>query len=133
MIKNNQIGNIYYNNYQISDNQLSDFYNIDYDSSDKSDNYDDLYNVYYPEQIFFREEIFFLTFEEYSKDKSSVNTDNTGNKNLNETKNIFSVKIEYKTNLEEEINQIINKMNINKEKKKNYCWVRVIKILILKI
>ena len=133
MIKNNQIGNIYYNNYQISDNQLSDYDNIDYDSSDKSDNYDDLYNVYYPEQIFFREEIFFLAFEEYSKDKSSVNTDNTGNKNLNETKNIFSVKIEYKTNLEEEINQIINKMNINKEKKKNYCWVRVIKILILKI
>ena len=117
MIKNNQMGNIYYNNYQISDNQLSDYDNIYYDSSDKSDNYDDLYNVFHPEQIFFLEENFIQTFEECSKDKSSVNTDNTGNKNFNKTKNIFNVKIEYKTNLEEEINQIINKMNIDKENK----------------
>ena len=96
------------------DIQLPDSYNINEESS--IDN-DDIYNLYNPEEIFFRNDIIFKSAEYYLENKFNITTNKSGNSNLNETKNKFSVKIEYKPFFEKEINQIINKMDLNKENK----------------
>lgn len=100
------------NNFPL-DIQLPDSYNINEESS--IDN-DDIYNLYNPEEIFFRNDIIFKSSEDYLEIKYNVTTNKSGNSNLNETKNKFSVKIEYKPYFEKEINQIINKMDENNEK-----------------
>ena len=95
-----------------SDIQIPDSYNINEESS--IDN-DDIYNLYNPEEIFFRNDIIFKSSEDYLEIKYNVTTNKSGNSNLNETKNKFSVKIEYKPYFEKEINQIINNMDLNRE------------------
>ena len=99
------------NNFPL-DIQLPDSYNINEESS--IDN-DDIYNLYNPEEIFFRNDIIFKSVEYYFENKYCVTTNKSGNSNLNETKNKFSVKIEYKPYFEKEINQIINNMDLNRE------------------
>ena len=95
-----------------SDIQIPDSYNINEESS--IDN-DDIYNLYNPEEIFFRNDIIFKSSEDYLEINYNVTTNKSGNSNLNETKNKFSVKIEYKPYFEKEINQIINNMDLNRE------------------
>ena len=95
-----------------SDIQIPDSYNINEESS--IDN-DDIYKLYNPEEIFFRNDIIFKSSEDYLEIKYNVTTNKSGNSNLNETKNKFSVKIEYKPYFEKEINQIIKQMDLNKE------------------
>ena len=119
----NQIGiisNDKRNNFPL-DIQLSDSYNINDESS--IDN-DDIYNLYNPEEIFFRNDIIFKSSEDYLEIKYNVTTNKSGNLNSNETKNKFSVKIEYKPFFEKEINQIINKiinkMDLNKENNEKF-------------
>ncbi len=108
------------NNFPL-DIQLPDSYNINEESS--IDN-DDIYNLYNPEEIFFRNDIIFKSSEDYLENKFNVTTNKSGNSNLNETKNKFSVKIEYKPYFEKEINQIINKiinkMDLNKENNEKF-------------
>ena len=108
------------NNFPL-DIQLPDSYNINEESS--IDN-DDIYNLYNPEEIFFRNDIIFKSSEDYLEIKYNVTTNKSGNSNLNETKNKFSVKIEYKPYFEKEINQIINKiinkMDLNKENNEKF-------------
>ena len=108
------------NNFPL-DIQLPDSYNINEESS--IDN-DDIYNLYNPEEIFFRNDIIFKSVEYYFENKYCVTTNKSGNSNLNETKNKFSVKIEYKPYFEKEINQIINKiinkMDLNKENNEKF-------------
>ena len=99
------------NNFPL-DIQLPDSYNINEESS--IDN-DDIYNLYNPEEIFFRNDIIFKSSEGYLEINYNVTTNKSGNSNLNETKNKFSVKIEYKPYFEKEINQIINNMDLNRE------------------
>ena len=104
-----------------SDIQLPDSYNINEESS--IDN-DDIYNLYNPEEIFFRNDIIFKSSEDYLEIKYNVTTNKSGNSNLNETKNKFNVKIGYKPYFEKEINQIINKiinkMDLNKENNEKF-------------
>ena len=102
------------NNFPL-DIQLPDSFNINDESS--IDN-DDIYNLYNPEEIFFRNDIIFKSAEYYLENKFNITTNKSGNSNLNETKNKFSVKIEYKPYFEKEINQIIKQMDLNKENKK---------------
>lgn len=102
------------NNFPL-DIQLPDSYNINEESS--IDN-DDIYNLYNPEEIFFRNDIIFKSSEDYLEIKYNVTTNKSGNSNLNETKNKFNVKIGYKPYFEKEINQIIKQMDLNKENKK---------------
>ena len=102
------------NNFPL-DIQLPDSYNINEESS--IDN-DDIYNLYNPEEIFFRNDIIFKSSEDYLEIKYNVTTNKSGNSNLNETKNKFNVKIGYKPYFEKEINQIIKHMDLNKENKK---------------
>ena len=108
------------NNFPL-DIQLPDSYNINEESS--IDN-DDIYNLYNPEEIFFRNDIIFKSSEDYLEIKYNVTTNKSGNLNSNETKNKFSVKIEYKPYFEKEINQIINKiinkMDLNKENNEKF-------------
>ena len=108
------------NNFPL-DIQLPDSYNINDESS--IDN-DDIYNLYNPEEIFFRNDIIFKSSEDYLEIKYNVTTNKSGNLNSNETKNKFSVKIEYKPYFEKEINQIINKiinkMDLNKENNEKF-------------
>ena len=108
------------NNFPL-DIQLPDSYNINEESS--IDN-DDIYNLYNPEEIFFRNDIIFKSVEYYFENKYCVTTNKSGNSNLNKTKNKFSVKIEYKPYFEKEINQIINKiinkMDLNKENNEKF-------------
>ena len=105
------------NNFPL-DIQLPDSYNINEESS--IDN-DDIYNLYNPEDIFFRND---KSVEYYLENKYNVTTNKSGNSNSNETKNKFSVKIEYKPYFEKEINQIINKiinkMDLNKENNEKF-------------
>jgi hypothetical protein len=104
-----------------SDIQIPDSYNINEESS--IDN-DDIYKLYNPEAIFFRNDIIFKSSEGYLEINYNVTTNKSGNSNLNETKNKFSVKIEYKPYFEKEINQIINKiinkMDLNKENNEKF-------------
>ena len=100
-----------------SDIQIPDSYNINEESS--IDN-DDIYNLYNPEEIFFRNDIIFKSSEDYLENKFNVTTNKSGNSNLNETKNKFSVKIEYKPYFEKEINQIIKQMDLNKENNEKF-------------
>ena len=102
------------NNFPL-DIQLPDSYNINDESS--IDN-DDIYNLYNPEEIFFRNDIIFKSSEDYLEIKYNVTTNKSGNSNLNEKKNKFNVKIGYKPYFEKEINQIIKQMDLNKENKK---------------
>ena len=102
------------NNFPL-DIQLPDSYNINEESS--IDN-DDIYKLYNPEEIFFRNDIIFKSSEDYLEIKYNVTTNKSGNSNLNETKNKFNVKIGYKPYFEKEINQIIKQMDLNKENKK---------------
>lgn len=104
------------NNFPL-DIQLPDSYNINEESS--IDN-DDIYNLYNPEEIFFRNDIIFKSSEDYLEIKYNVTTNKSGNSNLNETKNKFSVKIEYKPYFEKEINQIIKQMDLNKENNEKF-------------
>ena len=108
------------NNFPL-DIQLPDSYNINEESS--IDN-DDIYKLYNPEDIFFRNDIIFKSVEYYLENKYNVTTNKSGNSNSNETKNKFSVKIEYKPYFEKEINQIINKiinkMDLNKENNEKF-------------
>ena len=104
------------NNFPL-DIQLPDSYNINVESS--IDN-DDIYNLYNPEEIFFRNDIIFKSVEYYFENKYCVTTNKSGNSNLNETKNKFSVKIEYKPYFEKEINQIIKQMDLNKENNEKF-------------
>ena len=108
------------NNFPL-DIQLPDSYNINEESS--IDN-DDIYNLYNPEEIFFRNDIIFKSSEGYLEINYNVTTNKSGNSNLNETKNKFSVKIGYKPYFEKEINQIINKiinkMDLNKENNEKF-------------
>ena len=97
------------NNFPL-DIQLPDSFNINDESS--IDN-DDIYNLYNPEEIFFRNDIIFKSSEDYLEIKYNVTTNKSGNSNLNEAKNKF--KIEYKPYFEKEINQIINNMDLNRE------------------
>ena len=104
------------NNFPL-DIQLPDSYNINEESS--IDN-DDIYNLYNPEEIFFRNDIIFKSSEDYLEIKYNVTTNKSGNSNLNETKNKFSVKFEYKPYFEIEINQIIKQMDLNKENNEKF-------------
>lgn len=104
------------NNFPL-DIQLPDSYNINEESS--IDN-DDIYKLYNPEEIFFRNDIIFKSSEDYLENKFNVTTNKSGNSNLNETKNKFSVKIEYKPYFEKEINQIIKQMDLNKENNEKF-------------
>ena len=104
------------NNFPL-DIQLPDSYNINEESS--IDN-DDIYNLYNPEEIFFRNDIIFKSSEDYLEIKYNVTTNKSGNSNLNETKNKFSVKFEYKPYFEKEINQIIKQMDLNKENNEKF-------------
>ena len=104
------------NNFPL-DIQLPDSYNINEESS--IDN-DDIYNLYNPEEIFFRNDIIFKSVEYYFENKYCVTTNKSGNSNLNETKNKFNVKIGYKPYFEKEINQIIKQMDLNKENNEKF-------------
>ena len=115
----NQIGiisNGKRNNFPL-DIQLSDSYNINDESS--IDN-DDIYKLYNPEEIFFRNDIIFKSSEGYLEINYNVTTNKSGNSNLNETKNKFNVKIEYKPYFEKEINPIIKQMDLNEENNEKF-------------
>ena len=78
----NQIGiisNDKRNNFPL-DIQLPDSYNINEESS--IDN-DDIYNLYNPEEIFFRNDIIFKSSEDYLENKFNVTTNKSENSNLN--------------------------------------------------